>query len=171
MCRNMSTQHVSRMEGADAGFTLIEMMIVVVIIGIAAAMAVPMISSGASFQVRSAANLVAADLEYAKSMAISRGQPYKVVFDATDESYQIKDSADTAIAPPGRKNIVRFGSGGQLTEVAIVSASFGGTGTVTFDYLGSPQSLTSEGVVTLQAGGITKTVRVEPVTGFISVSD
>jgi type II secretion system protein H len=171
MCRNMSTRHVSWMEGVKAGFTLIELMIVIVIIGIAAAMAVPMISSAASFQIRSAANLVAADLEYAKSMAISRGRPYKVVFDSANESYQIKDSDGNIITPPGRKATMSFPNESRINDVVIVSANFGGTETVTFDYLGSPQGLSAEGVVTLQAGSITKTVRVEPVTGFISISD
>jgi prepilin-type N-terminal cleavage/methylation domain-containing protein len=158
------------MKGGRSAFTLIEIMVVIVIIGIAAAMAVPMISSGASFQIRSAANLVAADLEYAKSMAISRGQSYKVVFNAATESYQIQDSGNQAVSPPGRKDTVNFSSDSRLSGVVIDSVNFGGSGTVTFDYLGSPQQgLSSEGVVTLKAGGITKTVKVEPVTGFISV--
>lgn len=186
MCRNMSTERVSRMEGVKAAFTLIELMIVLVIIGIAAAMAVPMISSASSFQIRSAANLVAADLEYAKSMAISRGQSYSVVFDAASESYQIEDLSkpvgdpDRIIDHPvkkGFKYTVDFRNDSRINNVVIVSANFGGSETVTFDYLGSPaspgspQGLLAEGVVTLQAGGITKMVRVEPVTGFISVSD
>jgi type II secretion system protein H len=156
---------------ANTGFTLIELMIVLVIIGIAAAMAVPMISSGASFQIRSAANLVAADLEYAKSLAISRGRPYRVVFDAANESYRIEDSTNAAVAPPGRKSPVDFRAESRINDVVIVSADFGGTETVTFDSLGSPQALTSQGVVTLQAGSLTRTVTVEPVTGFISVSN
>ncbi len=153
------------------GFTMIELMIVVVIIGIAAAMAVPMVSSAASFQIRSAGNIVAADLEYAKSLSISRGRSYRVVFDPATESYQIQDPNGAAIAPPGRKSPTRFGPGSQLNNVLISSANFGGAQTVTFDYLGSPQGLSAQGVVTLQAGNHTKTVTVEPITGFISVSN
>ena len=47
-------------------FTLIEVLIVMVILGIAAVAAVPMFSSAGSIQIRSAANIIAADLEYAK---------------------------------------------------------------------------------------------------------
>lgn len=72
-------------------FTIIEILIVVALLAIAGMMAVPMMSSAASIQIDSAANMIAADLEYAKSMAISRGQKFSVVFDKTTETYQIKD--------------------------------------------------------------------------------
>jgi len=56
------------------GFTAIELLVVVMIMAIAAFTVVPMLSSASSMQIRSAANMIMADLEYAKSMAISRGQ-------------------------------------------------------------------------------------------------
>jgi prepilin-type N-terminal cleavage/methylation domain-containing protein len=157
------------MNRVNAAFTLIEIMIVVVIIGIAAAMAVPMISSGASFQIRSAANLVVADLEYAKSMAISRGQSYKVVFDAANESYQIlKVSDDSVVRPPDRNcDTMSFPNENRIHDVVIDSTSFT-AGAVTFDYLGSPDA---GGTVVLKAGEIARTITIEPVTGFISVSE
>jgi len=65
------------------GFTLIELMIVIVILSITALTAIPMLSSGASMQIRSAANMIAADLEYAKSMAISRDRTIKLCLTMT----------------------------------------------------------------------------------------
>lgn len=164
------------------GFTLIELMIVLVILAVAAAIAVPMASSAGSLQVRSAANMVAADLEYAKSLAIGTGQHHRVKFDAGAESYQIEmrkaDGTYEVIKHPVKKGfdyIVSFSTDRRLGQVNIVSADFDGTDTVSFDYLGSPYNgatgaLTS-GVVTLQAGGVTRTVTVEPVTGFVSISN
>jgi len=73
------------------GFTVIELLIVVVILAIAALTAIPMMSSASSMQIRSATNLIMADLEYAKSMAITRGQNYSVVFDPSADSYQIEE--------------------------------------------------------------------------------
>ncbi len=157
---------------ANAGFTLIELMIVIVIIGIAAAMAIPMMSSAASFQIRAAANMVAADLEYAKSLAISRGQPYSVVFDVDNESYEIVDQSDGPVAHPITKDpsyVVSFRNNSRVDRVDIDEANFDGLAKVTFDYLGSPSS--NSGLVTLQAGDAQKTVGVEAVTGYISVSD
>lgn len=162
----------------DAGFTLIELLIVIVIIGISAAIAVPLLSSAASMQIRAAGGVVAADLEYAKSMAISRGQFYSVVFDAANEQYQIEDSTGNVIDHPVSKKpyVVDFASDARLDRVEITGVNFGSTNTVKFNYLGSPfdlndSDLNSAGTITLQAAGLTRIVTVEPVTGFISVSD
>jgi len=158
------------------GFTLVELLIVVVIITIAALTAIPMMSSAASMQIRSAANMLTADLEYAKSMAISRGQYFSVVFDKNTESYRIQDQSGTVISHPVKKGFlyeINFGNDGRLNKVDIVDADFDGTSVVKFDYLGSPyngsNSPLNSGVISLQAGGTTTTVTVEAVTGFISI--
>ena len=181
MCENMKQRIAQRAPWpgiSGSGFTLIEVIMVVIIIGIAAAVVVPMMSSAGSMQIRAAVNMVAADLEYAKSMAISRGQPYSVVFDKATETYRVVDQAGSVIQHPVRKGfnyVVDFRSDTRIDEVDIVDASFDATSKVTFDYLGSPYNGSStplnSGVVTLRSQGITKTVRVEPVTGFITVSN
>ncbi|MBN2129658.1 MAG: prepilin-type N-terminal cleavage/methylation domain-containing protein [Sedimentisphaerales bacterium] len=172
MCQNARKQ---------IGFTLIELMIVMVILGVAAAIAVPMISSAGGMQIRAASNMLAADLEYAKSAAISRGEYYSVVFDKTAETYEIQDETGTVVPHPVRKQFdyrVDFQNEGRLNRVDLVDADFDGFSAVTFDYLGSPLAGTpgtlaalNSGVITLEAGGITKTVSVEPVTGYITISD
>lgn len=160
------------------GFTMIEIIVVVVILSIAAAMAVPMLSSAGTMQIRAAGNMVAADLEYAKSMAISRGQRYSVEFDKTAETYRLVDQSGNVIPHPvklGFSYVVDFKNDSRLSRVGILDADFDTTSKVTFNYLGSPYNGSgtdlNSGVVTLQAGGVTKTVRVEPVTGFITVSN
>jgi prepilin-type N-terminal cleavage/methylation domain-containing protein len=158
-------------QASHYAFTVVEILIVVVIMAIAAMIAVPMISSAETFQIRSAANIIAADLEYAKSMAISRGQYYSVVFDTANESYEIQDHDGIVIPHPIKKGEslyeVDFENDSRLSRVEIVSTNFNGD-TVAFDYLGSPDN---GGDVTLQAGTITRTVSVEPVTGYISISE
>jgi len=173
----------SKIRMQRCGFTIIEILIVVVLIGIAAMIAVPMMSSAATMQIRSAANMIAADLEYAKSMAISRGQNFSVVFDKNAESYSIKQEGSTEpIWHPVKKGfryVINFASDSRLNRVDIVDADFDSDSsqTITFDYLGSPYSGTgistplNSGTITLQAGGINKTIAIEPVTGYISISD
>ncbi len=183
MCKSMKRQvvrgtQVAAMRLGEEGFTLIELLVVIVILGFAAAIAVPMMSSAASFQIRSAGNKVAADLEYAKSMAISRGQNHSVVFNTANESYQIQDSGGSVVdnpVKPGHDYEVDFANDDRLNDVDINSALFNNKDTVTFDYLGSPfdkdGTALNSGTITLKAGSHTKTITVEPVTGFISISD
>lgn len=159
--------------GHSRGFTIVELLIVVVILSIVALTAIPMMSSAASIQIRSAANLIAADIEYARSMAISRGQNHSVVFDKDTDSYKIVDQTGTVIQHPVKKGFtyeMKFRTESRLSRVDITNVNFNGTQTVTFDCLGSPVGLGSEGTVTLQAGGVTSTVRVEPVTGYVSIN-
>jgi type II secretion system protein H len=149
------------------GFTLIELLIVIVILAISAAIVVPMASSAASMQLRSAANIVAADLEYTKSLAIGTGRNHSVEFSADTDSYEIFRTSDSNdVRNPITKKtpyVVSFPEDGRLNRVTIASG-----GTVTFDYLGSSASAAS---ITLQAGEGQKTVSVEAVTGFISISE
>jgi type IV fimbrial biogenesis protein FimT len=162
----------------NRGFTLVELLIVVAIISIAALTAIPMMSSAASMQIRSAANMLAADLEYAKSLAISRAQNFSVVFDAASDTYRIEDQYGNVLPHPVKKGfdyIIDFQNDGRLDKVDIISVDFDSTSQVKFDYLGSPyngsnsNNALNSGVVNLQAGGITTTVTVEPVTGFVSI--
>ena len=158
------------LRGISGGFTMVEIIIVVVIIAIAAMAAVPMMSSAASFQIRSAANMIAADMEYAKSMAISRGENFSVVFDEITDSYQIEDQVGAVIQHPVKKGfnyVVDFQNDSRLSKVDITNANFKAAKSVTFECLGSP---IDGGTVTLQADGTTKTITVEPVTGFISIT-
>ncbi len=162
------------------GFTLIEVIVVVVILAIVALMAVPMFSSAADIQLKAAANMIAADLEYAKSMAISRQQYYSVVFNSTTDSYDVRDKDDVVIPHPINPGnlVVDFPSDSRLNQVVIVSADFDpdSAETITFDYLGSPYSGSPpgtpliSGTITLQADSFTMTIIIEPITGYVTIN-
>jgi prepilin-type N-terminal cleavage/methylation domain-containing protein len=157
------------LRGIYRGFTLIEIVIMVVIIAIAALAAIPMMSSAASMQIRSAANMITADLEYAKSMAISRGQDFSVVFDKSTDSYKIEDQDSNVIPHPVKKGfdyVIDFQNDGRLNKVDITNVDFNATSKIIFDCLGSPDN---GGSISLEAGGTIVTITVEPVTGFISI--
>lgn len=157
-------------------FTLAELIVVVVIISIAALLAVPMITSAADSQIRSASNMIAADLEYAKSMSISRQQDYSVVFNVASNSYEIHDESGSVIEHPvkvGKNFVVNISNESRLNEVKIKSVSFDSTPTITFDYLGSPSngsgSSLNSGSIVLEAGDFEMTITVQPVTGFLTI--
>ncbi len=163
---------------APRGFTLLEVMVVVVILAIAAGMAVPMLSAGGATRLQAAAEMVAADLDYVKSMAISRGVQYRMTFDVAGNAYQVEDPNGVIGHPinKGQPFVFDFDDG-RLSGVQITSADFDGAGQneVAFDSIGSPYNAAGapldSGVLTLRMGDWTRTVRVEPVTGVISVGD
>jgi prepilin-type N-terminal cleavage/methylation domain-containing protein len=152
------------------GFTLIELLVVIVILSIAALIAIPMMSSASEIQVSSAADMIAADLEYTKSMAVSRQKAYKVIFDSVNESYRIEDGNGIISHPVNVEKIyeVNFKTDNRVNQVNINTADFDGASQVEFNYLGTPSS---GGSVTLVAGGKTITVYVEAATGYVSVSE
>src|SRR3972149_7751278 len=92
-CGRRGSQNSALLRWSGRGFTIIEILIVVVILAIAAMTAIPMMSSAGSVQVRSVSNMIAADLEYAKSLAITKGQDFTVVFDTGGDSYRIEDQS------------------------------------------------------------------------------
>jgi phosphotransferase system HPr-like phosphotransfer protein len=121
-------------------------------------------------QIRAATNMIAADLEYAKGMAIRTQRPCAVVFNDSSESYQIEDPNGVVARPvkKGFQYVVNFSTDSRLNRVDIVDVNFNAASRIEFDYLGSPDN---GGYISLEAGGATATIAVEPVTGFISISD
>jgi prepilin-type N-terminal cleavage/methylation domain-containing protein len=157
-------------------FTLLEVVMVLMVIGIIAALAVPMYVSAASTQLRVAADMIASDLEYAKSMSISTGKSHSAVFDTAAESYSIENSDGQVIAHPvhiGADYTVSFANDSRLNRVDIVNTNFGATETVSFDNIGAPVdgsgAALNNGFIQLRAGSHTMRVKIESVTGYVSI--
>ena len=164
-----------------AGFTLIEILVVVIILGIAAAVIVPHIGSRSDLKATSAARLMMADLIYAQNRSISQQKPHFVQFDAATESYKVLDQmSPTAriITHPVEQSpfIVAFGNAGTaaLRDVQIDSVNFDGQSVLSFDEMGTPYAynpgtnvstaLTS-GTITIKCKEMLLNVTVEPFTG------
>ena len=78
------------------GFTLLELLVVLVIISIAAAFVGPQVAGSMStLTLKTAAKKVASSLRYARSQATSEGRPYFVLFD-TDKGRLTIKSGQTA---------------------------------------------------------------------------
>ena len=171
----VNREGVNNMHISNRGFTLIEVLVIVVILSIVGMVAIPMMGSTAITELKAAANMVSADLEYAKSIAIAKGQIYSVQFDTGAESYRVKDQNGSTITHPvnGVDYVVDFSADSRIDQVTISSVNFDSTNEVKFDYLGNPlngnDDSLSSGTVTLEAGGQTMTIEVEPVTGYISI--
>ena len=163
----------------ERGFTLIEIIVVVVILAIAAAMVLPMVSSASGLQARAAADMVYADLDYVRGLAMSQGKVYRVTFDTGGESYHVDDQNGSLIDHPvtvGQDFAFAF-PGSRLGNVDIVSVDFDTEDTIAFDYLAIPYSyngsnykkLEASGEIVFQAGGVSCTLTVEPETGNMTI--
>ena len=79
-----------------AGFTLVEILAVVVILGIASAIIVPQMSTRDDMRAKAAARTLVADLIYCQNLAISSGHPVYLRFDVADSSYRMISSPTSA---------------------------------------------------------------------------
>lgn len=70
----------SSMFGERKGFTLIELILVLVIMGLLTSLVAPAITSLAGLKLKTAARRIAAGLRYARSQAVTTGSDYQVVF-------------------------------------------------------------------------------------------
>ena len=166
---------------ARAGFTLIEILVVVIILGIAAAIIVPHIGSRSDLKATSAARLIMADLIYTQNRSISTQKWHYVQFDAGAEGYRVLDQFQPTITiithPVERSPVaVSIGPGGPapLRDVLLDSVSFDGQSVLAFDEMGTPYAynpathvataLTS-GMISIRCKEILINVIVEPFTG------
>ncbi len=150
------------------GFTIIELMVLLVILGIAAALVVPHIASSSTFEAQGAARAIMADLYTAQNGAISEQVVRKVIFDVANDRYSVTDATDTPLAASwlGGAYTVDFGAQSSFKGVSISAADFGGSTTVSFDELGTPSS---GGTIDIRAGGLTYRITVTAFTGRVTV--
>ncbi|HVX85263.1 MAG TPA: prepilin-type N-terminal cleavage/methylation domain-containing protein [Phycisphaerae bacterium] len=158
------------------GFTLFELVLVVLVVGICAATLLPAVGNLRSTSLRQAANMVAADADFCMSECVNRPTaPRKLVFNVGGNSYQMVDATTNAvIAHPadGLPYINDFSTGRnvQLSGVRLVSVLVGGISATALTYTayGKPV-LTSDMVITLSYEGQTMAVTVKAGTGDVGI--
>lgn len=169
-----------------AGFTLIEILVVVVILGIAAAIVVPAIGSRDDLKTTSAARMVMADLIYAQNRSISQQKMHWVRFDKAAQTYEILEQMTPTVVyikhPVEASNfIVQLGDTGPkpIRSVKLDTITFDGKTILAFDELGTPYSydagtgvLTSltAGSVKLESGPVEMTITIEPFSGELRLN-
>lgn len=157
-----------RLWGRSGGFTMVELIVVMVILAILAVVVIPYAVGYSGLRARSAARMVMADLEYAQSEAIVTQVPVTVTFDVASDSYTVSNASGPLIHPITKSAYeVRLDQSRGMSDVTIASASFGVGSAVTFDVLGAPDS---SGTVAVAAGADTYYVTVKPVTGRVTVA-
>jgi prepilin-type N-terminal cleavage/methylation domain-containing protein len=179
--RALRGRTAARLSVSRPGFTLIEILVVVVILGIAAACIVPHIGSRSDLKATSAARLMMADLIYVQNRSISTQTWHYVQFDPATGSYKVLDKmlpTQNVILHPVEQSpfVVAIGPSGPppLRDVKIDSASFDGQKVLAFDEMGTPYAYNpSTGVPTAMTAGtiglkckdMLLKVIIEPFTG------
>lgn len=151
------------MTASRNAFTLVELIIVVMLLGIMAAVAVPRLIDSISYhRAEAAARRIKLDMEFARRRARMSSADRSIQFDPAGESYTITGAAH--LDHPASAYEVRLDE--DPYQAVIVSADFGGDAVLTFDGYGSADTA---GSVVVQAGPYQKTVTVDPETGKATI--
>ena len=129
------------------GFTLIELIMVIVLISIISVSVMPKFLDTSAISLQGGAAMVRADIRYTQELAMSTHAPKTITFTTNDTFYTV---VSQTMNLPSRVSI----SSGE---------------TFTFNSLGEPTAGGGSSVE-IQAGSSTKTITVESYTGRVSSS-
>jgi type II secretory pathway pseudopilin PulG len=156
-------------------YTVIELIMVIVIVGILATLSIPRFQSFYYLKLNGAMKKVISDIRYAQQLAISRHESYNIIFNTANEAYEVRRVSDNSYAtnPFSRGSfIVNFTSDPQYNGIKIDSTSFGGT--LQFDWQGIPRNgsgtaLSAESNVVFSYQNNVMTIYITPNTGRVKM--
>jgi len=146
------------------GFTVVELVLVIAILGILLGFAVPRFFDNTLFAARGYADELATALRYAQKVAVASGCRVRVSVDASGyaldqqrESGGSCDTADTSWSTPVRSADGQLAAGTTPADVAVA---------VEADYVFDPAGRLESGSPTSFTIG-TRTLSIEPDSGFV----
>jgi MSHA pilin protein MshC len=166
------------------GFTLIELVMVIVLIGILAVIAAPKLPNITTTNAGAFADKLRADIRYAQDLAMARGLRYRVYFNAVPapaQGYAVVNDAngngtwgeagEIASDPAGSGNLTVTLNTGNYAGITISVVGFTGS-YVEFNSLGVPFDgggvLAAAKSVTATGGTANWTVTVQAQTGAVN---
>ena len=166
---------------SQRGFTMVELIVVMIVVGIMAVAVVPRMSLLGGFDARGYADQIEANLRFAQMSALAKRRMVSLDLSATTNQFCVKKdgvtcdaTCNTAAAAPNTEYALSLSNrppGG--------SSSFtsGPGNVVCFDALGSPYSTTAKfavvapasvpRIVVKEGSDTAKTIYIEPETGYI----
>jgi len=188
---NLHTAVKARGACLQHGFSLLELLIVVMLIAILAALVIPNGSTDIPTQLEEAGLIVASDLNYCQSLAVTFNSTYRVRFDNDGDRYYLEHTGSDAsldtlprqamhdATSPTQHTVrlseqPRLGSDVLVAAVRAMGSSPSDVSEIEFGPLGET-TLAVEHVVWLTAGSGDSQrylpVSVDPVTGHCEIGD
>lgn len=168
------------------GFTLVEILAVVAILGIAAAVILPQIGNRDDLRAISTAREVMADLSYAQSQAVSTQKAQYVRFDTTSNRYDLLKQispSDVYMTHPvnGGTFSVPLGAGRKddTKYVVLDQITFDGRTVLMYDEMGTPywydtttqtSGAMAAGSIRLKSNAYTVTITIQPYSGELKLN-
>lgn len=153
------------------GFTLIELIMVIVILGVLAVVAIPRMFNSGDFYARGFHDESLGYLRYAQKTAIAQRRTVCVAFGTNTLTLSIAANSGsfncatsgTLSGPKGESPVTLSARSGVAYSTSLAPANFN------FDGLGQPISGTGSlmATQTFQVTGVTPTIRVEASTGYV----
>lgn len=156
-----------------SGYTLIEVLIVVTILGIAAAAIVPTMGDAGVLRVQAAVRTIIADISTAQSEALAYQQGRAIKFYPTEGLWKVIEVKGNTIDPGLNTLWSSHFAGGEMGDSRIEAVDFNDTDTLIFDELGGPVTSAGgstpapTGTVTVVGSGQKFVVEVQGYTGRI----
>lgn len=165
------------MSSLRRGYTLVEVLIVVTVMGIAGALVIPSMGGAGVLRVQSAVRAVVSDIAFAQSDALAFQTGRAVLFPEDVNGYSLIEVRGSSIDASTDLMYSNGFQNAQYGDAKIVSVSLaGGNGrTLIFDELGSPVTTAggstpaSNGTVVIEGSGQRYTLTIEGYTGRVSV--
>ncbi len=109
------------------GFTLLELLIVIVIIGVIASVSIPKIKQYFNFKTYNAARILVSDIHYAQTLSETTQINHGIMFYPDEDRYIVYEGTVTlpALEPHSKKPMIRdFKSSQEFGNIDIISAEF-----------------------------------------------
>lgn len=170
---------------ARGGYTLIEMILVVAVLGIMGAILVPSLGDAQVLRVQSAVRTVVADITFAQTDALGYQARRAIVFDVDNNQYSVCEVIDTGgdityeplyfpTGIDGRYTVSLSAAG--FDGSTLTEADFDGDPVLIFDELGTPvltatgSTAGAGGSVYVEGSGSSFRIDVSAYTGRVSVN-